>query len=149
MDGSTSASTRLPESTTRLKRLRAQPPLSDCALFQLCRKVFKASRLNLAERLSPPFFLCKRFFASYLWIGVHNCAKVANAKPHWGGDSCLGLPAERSPPAALRSGGIGRLARGLIVGKGEVFDEEVFNGSNKTRPRQRDLEQHRRLCLER
>src|SRR5207249_1104445 len=62
-----------------LKRLRAQPPLSNCALFQLCRKVFKASRLNLGGRLSPPFFLCKMFLKSCLWKGVHDCAKVWRA----------------------------------------------------------------------
>src|SRR2546429_635312 len=62
-----------------LKRLRAQPPLSNCALFQLCRKVFKASRLNLGGRLRPPFFLCKMFLKSCLWKGVHDCAKVWRA----------------------------------------------------------------------
>src|SRR5207253_11095207 len=42
-------------------------------------KVFKASRLNLGGRLSPPFFLCKMFLKSCLWKGVHDCAKVWRA----------------------------------------------------------------------
>ncbi len=42
------------------KRLRAHQPLDCCALFQLCRKVFYASRLNLCGRIDLTFFLGKR-----------------------------------------------------------------------------------------
>src|SRR5215467_15412102 len=63
--------------TKRPKRLRAQRPCDRCALFQLCRKVFKASRLNLCERVDLLLFLGKRFLKFCLWKPVHDCAKMA------------------------------------------------------------------------
>jgi hypothetical protein len=62
----------------RLKRLRAQRPCDRCALFQLCRKVFEASRLNLWVRVNPALFLGKRNLKVSLWKAVHGCAKVQN-----------------------------------------------------------------------
>src|SRR5579864_4124730 len=59
----------------RAKRLRAQRPCGGCALFQLCRKVFEASRLNLCERVDPALFLGKRNLRVSLWKAVHDCAK--------------------------------------------------------------------------
>ena len=43
----------------RAKTLRAQRPRGRCALVQLCRKVFEASRLNLCERVDLTLFLGK------------------------------------------------------------------------------------------
>src|SRR5437879_119105 len=64
----------------RLKRLKAHRPCGCCALFQLCRKVFEASRLNLCVRVSPALFLGKRNLNVSLWKAVHGCAKVRNRK---------------------------------------------------------------------
>jgi len=75
------AGRRISASTTGgPKRLRAHQPLDCCALFQLCRKVFEASRLNLCVRVSPALFPGKGNLKVSLWKAVHGCAKAPNRK---------------------------------------------------------------------
>ena len=74
------AGRRISASTTGgPKRLRAHQPLDCCALFQLCRKVFEASRLNLCDTVNLASFLGKRNLKFWLWKAVHHCAKVAQS----------------------------------------------------------------------
>src|SRR5215467_301594 len=70
--------------TKRPKRLRAQRPCDRCALFQLCRKVSKASRLNLECTIDRSFRQGKSFLKVSLWKAVHDCAKVAQAHAGYG-----------------------------------------------------------------
>jgi hypothetical protein len=57
------------------KRLTTQRPCDRCALFQLCRKVFKASRLNLGWTINLSSWLGKSFLKVSLWKVVQTVQK--------------------------------------------------------------------------
>ena len=68
------------QNASEVKRLRAPQPRGCCALFQLCRKVFYASRLNLYVSLDLVIWLGKRFLNNWLWKAVNDCAKEQHSE---------------------------------------------------------------------
>jgi hypothetical protein len=58
---------------TAEKKSRAHSPCGVCALFQLCREVFEAPRLNLEGEYAGRFCLARgvlKIFCANLWTGV-------------------------------------------------------------------------------
>jgi hypothetical protein len=65
------------------KKLRALEPCDSCALFQLCREVFEAPRLNLAALYASRFVLARglpQFSCAFLCIPVQNASMIASIR---------------------------------------------------------------------